>query len=183
LNLEGSAAKEAAIRSFVRANHRIRVPQVRCVRADGSMIGVLATRDALKMAMDQGLDLVEISPSAVPPVCKIMDFGKYMYEEARKKKQARKHQHSQVIKEMKYHSNVAEHDYQTKLNHVQEFLGKGYKIKVTLTFRGREGAHKELGFDLVNRVLKDCEQLCTVDMEPKMMGRMIMAMITGKAKN
>lgn len=155
---------------------------MRCVNSDGGMLGVIATRDALKMAMDQGLDLVEISPNAVPPVCRIMDFGKYLYEEQRKKKMARKHQHGQVVKEMKFHANVAEHDYQTKMNHVKEFLGKGYKVKITLTFRGRENAHREFGFDLVNRILKDSEELCAVDMTPRMMGRSIIAMITGKGK-
>lgn len=172
--------EEIIIRSFIRINNRIRVPSVRCVDSDGSMLGVLRTQDALAKAMAQGLDLVEISPNANPPVCRIMDFGKFQYEEGRKKKQAKKKQHSHVVKEMKFHANVAEHDYETKVQHIHEFLSKGFKVKLTLTFRGRENAHRELGFDVMNRVLADCKELCTVDMEPKIMGRSINAMISGK---
>lgn len=145
-------------------------------------MGVLQTRDAIKMAIEQGLDLVEISPNANPPVCKIMDFGKYMYEADKKERDARKKQQgSQVVKEMKFHANVAEHDYQTKLNRIRGFLVKGNKVKVVLTFRGRENAHKDLGFEVVNRVLKDCQDICVIDMAPRMMGRSIIAMIGGKS--
>jgi translation initiation factor IF-3 len=136
----------------------------------------------MKLAVDQGLDLVEISPNAVPPVCKVMDFGKFMYEEQRKKKMARKHQHSQVVKEIKFHANVAEHDYQTKMNHIKEFLQDGNKVKISLTFRGRENAHREFGFELMSRVLKDSAEYCVVEMTPRMMGRSIIAMICGKGK-
>lgn len=147
------------------------------------MLGVVQTRDAMRMAGEQGLDLVEISPNAVPPVCRIMDFGKFMYEEQRKKKMARKKQSSQVVKEMKFHANTAEHDYQTKMGHIKDFLDKGYKVKLILTFRGRENAHKELGIELMNRVIKDTEGLCTIDQMPKVLGRIIIAMISGKAKS
>jgi translation initiation factor IF-3 len=128
-------------------------------------------------AQQEGLDLVEISPNADPPVCRIMDFGKYRYEEARKEKLARKHQHVHAVKEMKFHANTAEHDYQTKINHIRQFLEKGHKVKITLTFRGRENAHKELGFEVMNRVIKDCESKSMVDMTPRMLGRSIIAMI------
>lgn len=131
-------------------------------------------------AEGQGLDLVEISPNASPPVCRIMDFGKFQYEEGRKKKMARKKQHGHVVKEIKFHANVADHDYETKVNHIKEFLEKGFKVKLTLTFRGRENAHRELGFQLMQRVLEDCSEHCVVDMEPKIMGRSINAMISGK---
>jgi len=110
-----------------------------------------------------------------------MDFGKYRYEESRKQKLARKHQHGQTVKEMKFHVNVAEHDYQTKFNHVREFFEKGHKVKLSLTFRGRENAHRELGFEVVNRVLKDCEDLSTVDMAPRMIGRSIIAMLSARS--
>ena len=162
---------------FVRVNQKIRVPKIRCVGPDGNMIGVMSTRDALIQAQQEGLDLVEISPNADPPVCRIMDFGKYRYEEARKEKLARKHQHVHAVKEMKFHANTAEHDYQTKVNHIREFLEKGHKVKVTLTFRGRENAHKELGFEVMNRVIKDCESRSMIDMTPRMLGRSIIAMI------
>ena len=145
------------------------------------MAGVLETRDALRLAIQEGLDLVEISPNADPPVCKIMDFGKFLYEEHRKQKEARKHQHGHVIKEVKFHANTADHDYQTKMSHIKEFLEKGHKVKVTLTFRGRENAHKELGFDLINRVLKDASAFGMTEQTPKMMGRTINAMLAGKA--
>lgn len=141
------------------------------------MAGIMPTKEALALAQQQGLDLVEISPHADPPVCRIMDFGKYRYEESRKNKKARKHQHSHATKEIKFHVNVAEHDYKVKVDHVRNFLEKGHKVKVSLTFRGRENAHRDLGFDLVNRVLKDCEDLSVVDMEPKMLGRSIISML------
>ena len=106
-----------------------------------------------------------------------------MYEEQRKKKMARKKQSSQVVKEMKFHANTAEHDYQTKMGHIKDFLDKGFKIKLILTFRGRENAHKELGVALMNRVIKDTEGLCTIDQMPRVLGRIIIAMISGKAKS
>ncbi len=145
------------------------------------MLGVMPTREALEKAKAEGLDLVEISPKAKPPVCRIMDFGKFRYEESRKKRQARQQKRGNQVKEIKFHSNVGEHDYETKINHVKEFLQKGHKVKITLTFRGRENAHKDLGFELVNRVLKDCEDLCVVDSPPKLMGRAIIAMLGAKS--
>jgi translation initiation factor IF-3 len=150
------------------------------VDADGSMLGVLKTHDALAKAEDQGMDLVEISPNASPPVCRIMDFGKFQYDEGRKKKGTKKKQHGQVVKEIKFHANVAEHDYETKVNHIKQFLKKGFKIKLTLTFRGRENAHRELGFELIKKVLSDCEAISGVDMQPRIMGRSINAMISPK---
>ncbi|MCX7590058.1 MAG: translation initiation factor IF-3 [Kiritimatiellae bacterium] len=165
------------IRPLPRVNHKIRAPTVRCVDADGTMVGIMATKDALKLAQERGLDLVEVAPTAAPPVCRIMDFGKYRYEESLKEREARKHQKSRSVKEIKFHANVAEHDYATKVNHIREFLQKGHKVKVSLMFRGRENLHRELGFEVVNRVLKDCEDLCVVDMPPKMVGRSIVAML------
>lgn len=147
----------------------------------GEMVGVMATRDAMKLAQEAGLDLVEISPNAQPPVCRIMDFGKYRYDESVRKKQARKHAQRHALKEIKFHSNVAEHDYATKVGHVRRFLEKGHKVKVSLQFRGRENAHRELGFELVNRVLNECEDIGAVDMQPRLMGRMIVAMLGAKA--
>jgi translation initiation factor IF-3 len=141
------------------------------------MAGILATRDALALARQQGLDLVEVSPNADPPVCRIMDFGKFQYDENRKRKQGRKKQHSQIIKEIKFHANVADHDYATKLGHAREFLQKGYKVKVSLTFRGRENVHRELGYELVDRVLKECEDVGLVEMPPKRLGRLVLAML------
>ena len=147
------------------------------------MAGVMSTRDAQALARQQGLDLVEISPNAEPPVCRIMDFGKFRYDESRKRRVARKKQlqHKQTVKEIKFHSNVEEHDYVTKVNRVRTFLEKGHKVKVSLTFRGRENAHRELGFQLITKVLSDCEGLGVVDMQPKRVGRSVIAMLGVKA--
>jgi len=165
------------IRTFIRVNHKIRVPEVRLTGSDGTLIGVVQTRDALRMAQEQTLDLVEISPNAKPPVCRIMDYGKYRYEQSRKEREQRKHQHQTVVKEIKFRPGVEEHDYETKLNHVRDFLKDGNKVKITLTFRGRENAHRELGEAVIDRVLKDCEDIGVVDMPPKRMGKMVMAML------
>lgn len=148
------------------------------------MAGVLEIREAMNLARELGLDLVEISPNADPPVCRIMDFGKYRYDESVKKKKARKASmvYNRQVKEIKFHANVADHDYQTKVNHARKFLEKGHKVKVSLQFRGRENAHRELGFEVVKRVLIDCEDLSVVDMEPKMIGRAVVAMLGTKSR-
>ena len=137
------------------------------------MLGVMATRDAQKLADAQGFDLVEISPNADPPVCKIMDFGKFRYEESIKRKQARKSQIRQQIKEVKFHASVDEHDLQTKLRHIREFLAEGDKVKITLQYRGRENAHKELGMEVVTRVIKELEPVSIVEQQPRLLGRLL----------
>jgi translation initiation factor IF-3 len=146
------------------------------------MMGVIPVREAMALATQQNLDLVEVAPNADPPVCRVMDFGKYRYNLSVKEKDAKKHQQSRALKEVKFHANVEPHDLQIKINHTQRFLEKGHKVKLSLMFRGRENAHRELGFDLIKRVLKDCETVCIVDMAPKMMGRSIIAMIGPRAK-
>ena len=125
------------------------------------------------------MDLVEVSPSADPPVCRIMDFGRFRYNESIKRKKARKQSqvHSRAVKEIKFHANVAEHDYRTKVNHARKFLEKGHKVKLSLQFRGRENAHRELGFEVIQRVIKECEDLAGVDMQPKLVGRQVVALI------
>ena len=153
------------------------MPQVRCVDVDGSMIGVLPTDKAKTMAKERGLDLVEISPNADPPVCRIMDFGKYRYDEKRKERAARKRQHNLALKEIKFHANVEEHDYQTKLNNIRKFLTKGHKVKLSLYFRGRENAHRELGFQVLERAMKDCEDVGTVDVPTKLIGRGLVGIV------
>ncbi len=154
---------------------------MRCINDDGTMIGIIPTQQAQRMAQEQGLDLVEISPTAEPPVCRIMDFGKFRYQENLKEKEARKNQHKQVIKEMKFHPNVGDHDYETKINHIKGFLEKGFKVKISLAFRGRENAHRELGFELINRVIKDTGDVGVVETTPRMMGRTIIAMLGCRA--
>src|SRR5678816_998960 len=127
----------------VRVNERIRVPQVRVIGDDGQQVGVLATREALAMAQARGLDLVEVSPTARPPVCRIMDYGKFKYEQNRRAPKAKKKQHVTQIKEIKMRPKIEGHDYSFKMDHAREFLGERNKVKFTVTFRGREIAHQE----------------------------------------
>jgi translation initiation factor IF-3 len=135
-----------------RVNDRIRSQKCRLIGIDGSQLGIFVTSEALRIADDQGLDLVEIAPTADPPVCKIMDFGKYKYELSMKEKLARKHQSKVEIKEMKFRPKVDKHDYETKKKHILRFLDAGAKVKVTIMFRGREMAHPELGLNILERL-------------------------------
>ncbi len=144
--------------------------QVRCISATGEQLGVISTSDALRLAESSGLDLVEISPTANPPVCRIMDFGKFRYEESRKERQSRKHQVATVVKEIKFHVNVDEHDFQTKRNHILDFLKRGHRVKASLLFRGRENEHRDLGYTLMNRLVKECETVGVPEMPPRMFG-------------
>ena len=141
------------------------------------MLGVVTVSEAMSLAVRAGLDLVEVSPNAEPPVCRIMDFGKFKYEQARKERDARKHQHAAEMKEVKFHANVADHDFETKVNHIHGFLEKGMKVKCSLYFRGRENAHRELGFEVINRVMKSCEEMAQPDMPPKLIGSSIVMVL------
>jgi translation initiation factor IF-3 len=145
----------------VRTNHQIRIPQIRVVFADGTNGGVMATRDALKMAQDQGLDLVEINPKAMPPVCKIMDYGKYKYEEKKKAQAAKKNQTVQELKELTFRPNTDENDLNHKLTQAKEFLGEGNKVKFTVRFRGREITHADLGKEKLEWILQQLQGLIT----------------------
>lgn len=147
----------------------------------GGMVGVLSISEAMQMAVRSGLDLVEVSPNAEPPVCRIMDYGKFKYEQSRKEREARKHQHSGEMKEIKFHANVAEHDFETKVNHIRGFLAKGLKVKASLYFRGRENAHRELGFEVMNRVLKETQELSAVDMTPRLIGNSIVMVLSPRS--
>ncbi|MCL1856835.1 MAG: translation initiation factor IF-3 [Kiritimatiellaeota bacterium] len=160
----------------------IRVPQVRCILADGSMGGIMTIRDALKKAMESDLDLVEISPNANPPVCRIMNYGKFKYEEEQKKKMARKNRVQQLVKEIKFHVNTEENDYQVKLRNIRRFLEEGDKVKLTLQFRGRENAHKDLGLEVLGRVLQDVTDVATIEQAVKQMGRSATALLGPKGK-
>ena len=169
--------RPAIASSFIRTNHKIRVPRIRVILADGTMAGIMETRDALRIAQEAHLDLVEVSPGADPPVCRIMDFGKFRYDEGQRKKQARRNQAKVVVKEVKFHANVDENDYQVKLRNIRGFLGEGCKIKLTLQYRGRENAHKELGDEVVARVIRDTADIAVVEQQPKLMGRSLSGMI------
>lgn len=153
---------------------------MRLIGSDGSQIGVVPTHQARSMAEQQGLDLVEISPSAVPPVCRIMNFGKFKYEQEKKDKEARKHQSASRVKEVKFHANVEDHDYQTKLRHTRDFVAEGHRVKVSLFFRGRENAHQELGYEVMNRVMRDCEDIAMPEQVPTKMGRALQMMLGPK---
>lgn len=165
---------------FIRVNERIRVPQVRLIDTNGEQIGIVPTREALRIASDKGFDLVEISPTARPPVCKIMDYGKYKYELNKKAKSAKKKQHVIHLKEMRLRPKIEEHDYQFKLKHVREFLEKGNKVKVYVEFRGREMAHKELGEKIIQKLEEDIKDIGAVEQRPKFEGRSLSLIFTPK---
>jgi len=160
-----------------RVNDRIRAPEIRLIGADGENIGVVTPAKALELAEDAGLDLVEISPNAAPPVCKIMDYGKFKYEQQKREAEARKKQHIIEIKEVKFRPGTDIHDYEVKMRNVVRFLEGGDKVKVTLRFRGREMAHQELGLELLNRVAADVAELGKVENMPRMEGRQMVMMI------
>jgi translation initiation factor IF-3 len=149
----------------------IRVPEVRVIDNDGEQVGVMPVQKAVDMAQEQGLDLVEISPNAEPPVCRIMDYGKYKFEIAKKAQSARKKQKQIHVKEIKFRPGTDIGDYQVKLRNLIRFLQDGDKAKVTMRFRGREMAHKELGMQMLERVMKDLEEYGVVEQHPKMEGR------------
>ena len=160
-----------------RINDRIRAPEIRLIGADGENVGVVTPARALVMAEEAGLDLVEISPNAEPPVCKIMDFGKYKYEQQKRESEARKKQKIIEVKEVKFRPGTDTHDYEVKMRSVLKFLEKGDKVKITLRFRGREMAHQDLGRDLLHRVAEDVKDHGKVENMPKMEGRQMTMMI------
>ncbi len=163
-----------------RINGRIRAPEIRVIGADGENLGVMTPERALGHAEEVGLDLVEISPNAAPPVCKIMDFGKYKYETQKKEAEARKKQKIIEIKEIKFRPGTDTHDYEVKMRSVTKFLGEGDKVKVTLRFRGREMAHMDLGRQLLERVATDVAEIGKVENMPKLEGRQMVMMIGPK---
>jgi translation initiation factor IF-3 len=164
-----------------RINERIRVPEVRLVGAAGEQIGIVRIEDALRMALEADLDLVEVSPESKPPVCKLMDFGKFKYEAAVKAREARKNQVNTVIKEMKLRPKIDQHDYETKKGHVERFLGQGDKVKITIMFRGREQSRPELGYKLLQRLAEDIGDHAIVESAPLQDGRN-MTMVLGPAR-
>ena len=164
-----------------RINDRIRVPEVRLIGAGGEQVGVVAIDIALRLADESGLDLVEIAPDAQPPVCKIMDFGKYKYEIAQKAREARQNQTHIVVKEIRMGLKIENHDYETKKNHIEKFLLGGDKVKVTVQFKGREQTRPEIGFRLLQRLAEDVAETGFVEFAPKREGRS-MTMVLGPLK-
>ncbi|QRP48947.1 translation initiation factor IF-3 [Amycolatopsis sp. FDAARGOS 1241] len=169
------------ISSETRINERIRVPEVRLVGPNGEQVGIVRIEDALRLAQEHDLDLVEVAPQARPPVAKLMDFGKFKYESAQKARESRRNQQMTVIKEQKLRPKIDQHDYETKKGHVSRFLAAGNKVKVTIMFRGREQSRPELGFRLLQKLADDVTELGFVESSPKQDGRnMIMVLAPHK---
>ena len=164
-------------RDTTRINDRIRVPEVRLIDENGEQVGIVPTAEALDRARDRDLDLVEIAPTAKPPVCRILDYSKYKYEQEQRKKAARKHQQQVTIREMKLRPKIATHDYETKKGHILRFLRDQNKVKVTIMFRGREQAHPERGEALLRKLAGELAELATIEQEPNQEGRNMTMML------
>ncbi|MEG0570092.1 MAG: translation initiation factor IF-3 [Oscillospiraceae bacterium] len=161
-------------------NEEIRDKEIRVVGADGSQLGIMSSRDAFKLAVEQGLDLVKIAPQAAPPVCRIMDYGKFRYEQAKREKEAKKNQKVVEIKEVRMSLNIDVHDLETKINQANKFLSMGDKVKVSIRYRGREMAHPEMGKGLLERFKDACSENGVVEKSPKLEGRSLAMFIASK---
>lgn len=166
----------------MRINREIRVPKVRVIGQNGEQIGVLTIQEALKKAEEDGLDLVEIVPGANPPVCKIIDYGKYRYDQTKREKESKKASHQVKVKEIKVKPNIDEHDLQTKLRHAREFLAKGNKVKFSCMFRGREMVHTEIGERVVKKVIEELEDVAAVESPMKLFGRFLTVVLAPSLK-
>jgi translation initiation factor IF-3 len=164
-------------RDPTRINERIRVPEVRLIDETGQQVGIMKTQEALRYAQSKDLDLVEVAPDAKPPVCRVLDYSKYKYEQAQKQKAARKHQTQINVREIKFRPKIAQHDYDTKKGHVIRFLNGRDKVKVTIMFRGREMAHPERGEQLLNRLADELGELAVVEQRPQQDGRNMVMML------
>jgi translation initiation factor IF-3 len=173
-------AKIAKALRSVRVNERIRVSQVRLVDEEGNMLGIKSTKEALEIARERGFDLVEVSPGASPPVCRIMDYGKYKYEQSKKAKRAKKKQHMMQVKEIKMRPKIESHDYGFKMNHARRFLEHNNKVKFSLIFRGREVTHPDIGLRILKQVAEDLSEMATVEAGPKKEGMTMMMVLCPK---
>ncbi len=167
-------------KSGPRYNEFINVPKVRVIDDEGENLGVMFTQEAIEQAADVGLDLVEVSPNADPPVCKFLDIGKFKYEAQKKANIARKTQKTQELKEIKMRPNIDDHDYDTKMKKVHDFIGDGDKVKITLRFRGRELSHQQLGMNLLQRVAENVQEIAKVEAYPRMEGRQMLMVLSPK---
>jgi len=161
-------------------NWEIRSPEVRVIDADGKQVGILAVKEAIRLAEEQGLDLVEVAPGASPPVCRVMNYGKYKYQQNKRSQEAKKHQTVIHVKEVKVRPRTEEHDYQFKLRHVLRFLEEGNKVKVSLLFRGREIAHPEFGREMLARIQESVKEKAVVEQTPRMEGRIMVMILSPK---
>ena len=178
-----SPRSHASAGPFYRVNGKIRAREVRVIGHEGHQVGVLSLGDALSLARQQGVDLVEIAANATPPVCRLVDFGKFRYEQAKKGKESRKHQHANRVKEIQLSPTIDQHDFGVKLNHAIEFLCEEIKVKVTLRFRGREMMHKEFGFQQVDKFIHDLAAYGHPDAPPKLIGKGINVMLSPLPRN
>ncbi len=169
-------------RETLRINEEIRIREVRVTDADGEQLGIMQTKDALKLAEERHLDLVEVAPKARPPVCRIMDFGKYRYEQQKREKEARKKQKVITIKEVKLRPNIEQHDFEVKLKNAQRFVEEGNKVKVTIMFRGRELSHPELGNELLDKLAKAMEESVNIERAAKLEGKNMTMILSPKAQ-
>jgi translation initiation factor IF-3 len=165
---------------FIRTNERIRAREIRVIGDEGQQVGIMPPFEALKMAREKNLDLVEISPTANPPVCRIMDYGKYLYQQEKKEREAKKHQKTITVKEVKFRINVDDHDYETKKNHVLRFLEEGDKVKATIFFRGREMTRTGLGREILERLIKDIGDNGIVEFRPRQEGNTLHLILAPK---
>jgi len=168
------------IKKNIRINERIRAPQLRLISPEGEQLGIVSVKQALEMASQRELDLVEVAPNASPPVCRIMDFSKFKYEQEKKEREAKKHQRHIHIKEIRVKPNIDEHDYQVKLRHLINFLKKKNKVKVNLFFRGRQFEHRDIGRRIIDRFIQDSIQDGQVEKPPSMEGRVLSVVIAPK---
>ncbi|MGQ9696029.1 MAG: translation initiation factor IF-3 [Thermodesulfobacteriota bacterium] len=164
----------------VNVNWQIRASEVRVIGHDGKQIGILPLKEAMKLAEEQGLDLVEVAPQATPPVCRIMNYGKYKYQQSKKIQEAKKHQTVIQVKEVKIRPRTEEHDLQFKLRHAKRFLSEGNKVKVSMLFRGREIAHPEMGRELLDRVIAELKDLMVIEQAPRLEGRNMVMLLAPK---
>jgi translation initiation factor IF-3 len=170
-------------KSFIRVNERIRAREIRVIDENGVQLGILPPFEALRIARERSLDLVEVSPNAVPPVCRIQDYGRYLYEKEKSERAARKKQKVITVKEVKFSVTVDEHDYQTKKNQAVRFLNEGDKVKASLRFRGRQMAHRELGYNIINRLIQDIGDAGVVEFMPRMEGTILHAILAPSKKD
>jgi translation initiation factor IF-3 len=169
--------------SFIRINGKIRAREVRVIGVDGKQLGVMPLNDALNLARQSGVDLVEIAPTAVPPVCRVVDFGKYRYEQAKKEKESKKHQHASLVKEVQLSPRIDPHDLAVKVGHAIDFLCEDMKVKVALRFRGREMQHTEFGFQVIQKFIAEVAPYGHPDFPPKLIGRGINVMMSPLPRN
>ena len=173
----GSLWRCSFINKRIRVNEQIRVPDVRLIAEDGSQVGIIPTREALEIAEERGLDLVEVSPNSRPPVCKVMDYGKYKYQLEISEKLKKKKQSQIIVKEIKLRPKIDTNDLETKKRQIEKFLKSGYKVKITIMFRGREIVHKELGMNILDNLIDELKDKCVLELMPKLEGyNMIMVL-------